>query len=87
MCQLVVPCYRRSHLPNNPQHVVGYLLVKRLIVVDPDDARELSSFVLGKPVFFPPGGDVFNLLKEFQVRACSSALVGMVGMVAPGGQA
>ena len=52
-------------------------------LVDPDDARELSSFVLGKPVFFPPGGDVFNLLKEFQVRACSSALV---GMVAPGGQ-
>lgn len=56
-----------SHAAESDHAVAGYLLVKRLIVVDPDDARDVSSLVMRRPVVFPPDGDMFELLRVFQV--------------------
>ncbi|CAM9621682.1 unnamed protein product, partial [Choristocarpus tenellus] len=53
----------------------GYLQVKKLIVLDPDDRREISSLVLRLPVVVSPHASLLELLNIFQTGKSHLALV------------
>ncbi|ETI53031.1 hypothetical protein F441_03955 [Phytophthora nicotianae CJ01A1] len=65
-----IPVYetRRSN-------IVGLLFVKKLIVLDPDDARLIRDLVLRKPILVPPSGSCYSMLNEFQKGRSHIALV------------
>lgn len=50
----------------NPYALRGYVLVKRLIVVDPDDNRPMADMRLRRPVVVNPDIHMFTLLNTFQ---------------------
>ncbi|OWZ22939.1 hypothetical protein PHMEG_0002267 [Phytophthora megakarya] len=54
-----IPVYetRRSN-------IVGLLFVKKLIVLDPDDARPTRDLVLRKPILVAPNGSCYSMLNE-----------------------
>lgn len=58
-----LPVYRGGDRRN----VVGLLLVKNLIVVDPSEERPLSTIPLRAPLAIAPDYDLFSLLNLFQV--------------------
>ncbi|KAG6954717.1 hypothetical protein JG688_00012215 [Phytophthora aleatoria] len=65
-----IPVYetRRSN-------IVGLLFVKKLIVLDPDDARPIRDLVLRKPILVSPSGSCYSMLNEFQKGRSHIALV------------
>ncbi|KAF1775692.1 protein of unknown function DUF21 [Phytophthora cactorum] len=65
-----IPVYetRRSN-------IVGLLFVKKLIVLDPDDARPIRDLVLRKPILVSPSGSCYSMLHEFQKGRSHIALV------------
>ena len=66
-----VPIYSGSR--NNVQ---GYLLTKRLIVVDPDDRRELESLSsFRKPLVVHPSCSLLHLFRKFLQHKMNMALV------------
>ncbi|RLN58955.1 hypothetical protein BBJ28_00016459 [Nothophytophthora sp. Chile5] len=56
-------------------NIVGLLLVKKLIVLDPDDARPIRDLVLRKPILVTPSGSCYSMLNEFQKGRSHIALV------------
>ncbi|KAE8975342.1 hypothetical protein PR001_g25359 [Phytophthora rubi] len=56
-------------------NIVGLLFVKKLIVLDPDDARPIRDLVLRKPVLVSPSGSCYSMLNEFQKGRSHIALV------------
>jgi metal transporter CNNM len=56
-------------------NIVGLLLVKRLIVLDPDDARPIRDLVLRKPILVSPSGSCYSMLNEFQKGRSHIALI------------
>eukprot|EP00644_Phytophthora_capsici_P011392 jgi/Phyca11/508639/fgenesh2_kg.PHYCAscaffold_37_\ len=65
-----IPVYetRRSN-------IVGLLFVKKLIVLDPDDARPIRDLVLRKPILVSPSESCYSMLNEFQKGKSHIALV------------
>ncbi|KAL4165294.1 hypothetical protein KRP22_004023 [Phytophthora ramorum] len=56
-------------------NIVGLLFVKKLIVLDPDDARPIRDLVLRKPILVSPSGSCYSMLNEFQEGRSHIALV------------
>jgi metal transporter CNNM len=58
-----------SRIPVFEDHkanIVGLLLVKKLIVLDPDDERPIRDLVLRKPILVGPAESCYAVLNEFQ---------------------
>ncbi|OQR94658.1 hypothetical protein ACHHYP_01010 [Achlya hypogyna] len=67
-----------SRIPVHRGHrmnIVGLLLVKRLIVLDPTDARPIKDLILKKPMVISPDFSCYELLNEFQKGRSHMALV------------
>jgi metal transporter CNNM len=60
---------------DHKSNIVGLLLVKRLIVLDPDDARPLRDLVYRKPILVGPNESCYAILNEFQKGRSHIALV------------
>ncbi|EGZ15494.1 hypothetical protein PHYSODRAFT_360877 [Phytophthora sojae] len=56
-------------------NIVGLLFVKKLIVLNPDDARQIRDLVLRKPILVSPSGSCYSMLNEFQKGRSHIALV------------
>ncbi|KDO32086.1 hypothetical protein SPRG_03306 [Saprolegnia parasitica CBS 223.65] len=65
-----IPVYRGDLM-----NIVGLLLVKRLIVLDPADARPIKDLMLKKPMVISPSYSCYALLNEFQKGRSHMALV------------
>ncbi|GAB9469486.1 hypothetical protein Gpo141_00006764 [Globisporangium polare] len=65
-----IPIYR-----DYPANIVGLLLVKRLIVLDPDDERMIGDLSLRKPILVNPEESCYAILNEFQKGRSHIALV------------
>ncbi|TMW64312.1 hypothetical protein Poli38472_012934 [Pythium oligandrum] len=65
-----IPIYK-----DYPSNVVGLLLVKRLIVVDPEDERPVRDLSLRKPIVVTPEESCYHILNEFQKGRSHIALV------------
>lgn len=59
----------------HPHNIRGILLVKRLIVLDPEDRRKLSTLGLRKPIMVSPDLPLLELLNEFQKGKSHLAIV------------
>lgn len=53
----------------------GFLIVKRLIALDPEDARPVSSLPIVAPVVIPPDASLLETLNRFQVGHSHMAFV------------
>jgi metal transporter CNNM len=51
---------------NNRNNVMGILLVKKLIVLSPEDAKPVGDFVFRQPLFAPPDTPLLEMLNMFQ---------------------
>jgi Mg2+/Co2+ transporter CorC len=60
---------------NDRGHLLGYLLVKKLIVVNPSDKRLVTSLELLEPIVVHPSEDLFEMLNIFQEGRSHLALV------------
>ncbi|KAG7401519.1 Charged multivesicular body protein 6 [Phytophthora boehmeriae] len=65
-----IPVYEK-----HPSNIVGLLLVKKLIVVDPDDRRPIRDFILRKPILVGHNESCYAMLNEFQKGRSHIALV------------
>lgn len=57
------------------QNIVGMIIVKRLIVIDPEDARLISDFIFRKPIIVSPDMSCYSMLNEFQKGRSHLALL------------
>ncbi|CAI5729418.1 unnamed protein product [Peronospora effusa] len=67
-----------SRIPVFEKHrsnIVGLLLVKKLIVLDPDDRRPIRDLMLRKPILVSPEESCYSILNEFQKGHSHIALV------------
>ena len=67
-----------SRIPVYEKHksnIVGLLLVKKLIVLDPDDRRPIRDLILRKPILVGPKESCYSILNEFQKGHSHIALV------------
>ena len=65
-----VPVYR-----GNRNNVLGVLLVKEHLLLDPDDATPVASLRLRKPALAHPASSIFEVLNTFQTGKSHMALV------------
>lgn len=65
-----IPIYK-----THPSNIVGLLLVKRLIVLDPEDERMIGDLSLRKPIVVTPDESCYAILNEFQKGRSHIALV------------
>lgn len=65
-----IPVYKE-----HPSNIIGLLLVKRLIVVDPDDQRAVKDLCLRKPIVTTPDESCYSILNEFQKGRSHIALL------------
>lgn len=65
-----IPVFSKSR-----HNVKGLLLVKRLIVCNPDDNRPVRHFVHRRPLIVPPTLGLYELLNKFQTGRSHLALV------------
>ncbi|TYZ62470.1 hypothetical protein PybrP1_005591 [[Pythium] brassicae (nom. inval.)] len=65
-----IPVFR-----GHPSNIVGLLLVKRLIVLDPEDERVIGDLSLRKPIVVTPDESCYAILNEFQKGRSHIALV------------
>jgi len=63
------------HAGADRDNIVGYLLVKRLIRLDPDDATPVSALPLRAPLAVAPSMTMFQLLDLFQSGKAHLAVV------------
>jgi metal transporter CNNM len=62
-----LPVYRENpQKPKDKSAIIGILLTKQLIVVNPDDERPLSSMPLYTPLCVSPNVPLVNLVNIFQ---------------------
>ena len=66
-----IPIYRGKRRDN----VVGLLLVKEHLILDPDDATPIASLRLRRPCVVHPTASIFDLLNLFQTGHSHMALV------------
>lgn len=60
---------------NNRNNVMGVLLVKKLIVLNPEDAKPVGNFVFRQPLFAPPETPLLELLNMFQASHKHLAII------------
>eukprot|EP00455_Lapot_gusevi_P032021 TRINITY_DN3489_c0_g1_i3.p1 TRINITY_DN3489_c0_g1~~TRINITY_DN3489_c0_g1_i3.p1 ORF type:complete len:548 (-),score=163.99 TRINITY_DN3489_c0_g1_i3:276-1919(-) len=65
-----IPVFAKSR-----HNVKGLLLVKRLIVCNPDDTRPVRHFMHRKPIVVPPTIGLYDLLNQFQTGRSHLAIV------------
>ena len=58
-----------------PENIRGILLVKKLIVVDPDDGRIPFDLFLRRPIVVHPNTGLYDVLNRFQTGKSHMALV------------
>ena len=51
----------------NREFILGYILVKNLIIVNPSEKKPVSSLKLFEPIVVHPEEDLLKLLNIFQV--------------------
>ena len=56
-------------------NVIGVMLVKRLIVINPEDDRKVSTLSLRRPMFVSPHLSLYDCLNEFQRGVSHLAIV------------
>lgn len=66
-----IPVYEKQ----DPAFVRGFLLVKRLIVVDPAARRPVASLALRRPLLVAPDCPLIDLLNAFQEGRSHLAVV------------
>lgn len=66
-----IPVYQSK----DPNHIRGFLLVKRLIVMDPSSRRAVGSLSLRQPIVVSPQCPLIDLLNTFQEGKSHLALV------------
>ena len=65
-----IPVYR-----GNRRNILGYLLVKEHLKLDPDDATPIKSLTLRQPCVTVPSASIFDLLNMFQTGRSHLAVV------------
>ena len=60
---------------DSQHNIRGVLLVKRLIVISPEDRRQIRSLTLRRPLFVPPSLSLFDCLNLFQGGVSHLAVV------------
>lgn len=66
-----IPVYRR----HDKQYIIGYLLVKELIVVNPLDNKMVDDLNMREPLFVKPNLHLMNMLTVFKNNLCHMAIV------------
>jgi metal transporter CNNM len=78
-CMASIMAAGHSRIPvfegENRRNIRGYLQVKKLIVLNPDDARCIRSLVLRIPEVVSPNSSLLELLNIFQLGRAHLALV------------
>lgn len=65
-----VPVYR-----NDKHNIIGLLLVKKLIVLDPEDKKRVGDFVFRQPCCVTPDMNLLDVLNQFQEQRTHLAVV------------
>lgn len=63
------------YFENNKSFIIGYLLVKQLIVVNPLANVKLNNFPLRSPIYVKPTTRLLDLMSMFQEAQCHFAMV------------
>jgi hypothetical protein len=56
------------HSKRGREDIRGFLLVKRLIVIDPEDRRPVHTLPLRLPIVVSPNDSLLELINVFQVK-------------------
>jgi len=70
-----IPIYRNQEGRESRHNVIGLMLVKDHILLDPDDAVPISSLRLRRPMVVPPKYTIFDMLNIFQTGRSHMALI------------
>ena len=73
-----IPIFKRK----DKQHIKGYLLVKSLVVINPNDKIAIESLDLREPLVVRPSLGLLEMLNMFREGECHLALVSMDPMKA-----
>lgn len=77
LCEIMACGYSRIpvHSTRGRQDIRGFLLVKRLIVLDPADRRPVRTLPLRQPIVVSPTGSLLELINVFQEGRSHMAIV------------
>jgi len=77
LCEIMACGYSRIpvHSTLGRQDIRGFLLVKRLIVLDPADRRPVRTLPLRQPIVVSPTGSLLELINVFQEGRSHMAIV------------
>ena len=76
MCKIMASGFSRIPIYNQKRHLVcGLLLVKKLIALDPSDARPISQIGLRAPLVVTPSTPLFTMLRDFRMGRSHLAIV------------
>lgn len=76
MADIIASGYSRVIVYSGDKHNVrGLLLVKKLILLDPDDCRQIDSLGLRRPMVLPPDADLLQVLNSFQTGKSHLAII------------
>ncbi len=77
MCEIMACGFSRIpvHSARGRQDIRGFLLVKRLIILDPEDCRPVRTLPLRAPIVVSPTGSLLGLLNTFQEGRSHMAIV------------
>jgi metal transporter CNNM len=77
LCEIMACGYSRIpvHSARGRQDIRGFLLVKRLIVLDPADRRPVRTLPLRQPIVVSPTGSLLELINVFQEGRSHMAIV------------
>lgn len=69
LCEIMACGFSRIpvHTARSRNDIRGFLLVKRLIIIDPEDERPVRTLPLRQPIVVSPTGSLLELLNIFQV--------------------
>lgn len=76
MARILAAGFSRIPVYSGSRHnIVGIIMVKRLIVVDPEEARPLKHLSLRQPFFVYPDASLYDMLNQFQEGKSHLAIV------------
>lgn len=76
MSEIMATGYSRIPVFRGPkQNIVGMLLIKRLILIDPEDSTPVAHVLARKPLIVEETMDLYELLNLFQSKHCHMAIV------------
>ncbi len=77
LCEIMACGFSRIpvHSKRSRFDIRGFLLVKRLIVLDPEDERPIKTLPLRQPIVVSPNGSLLELINVFQEGRSHMAIV------------